>query len=149
MKLISRSPLETQKIAASLLKKYLNKIKKEGMTIFLEGELGTGKTVFVQGLANALKIKKEVKSPTFIIFKKYSNQKGLQLVHVDCYRLKDSKELENLGIDDFFNKPYYLVVIEWPLILKVLKKKIKNPVEIKIKHLSLLEREIRIKEKPQ
>jgi tRNA threonylcarbamoyladenosine biosynthesis protein TsaE len=147
MELISYSPSETQKIARKIINDYLDLIKKQGLVILLDGELGSGKTIFTQGLGTALKIKRKINSPTFIIFKKYTNEEGITLFHIDCYRLKNSVELKKMKIDNFLNKPFHLIVIEWPSIFKNYKKKIKNLIEIKFTHISPLKRKIEIKKK--
>lgn len=130
----SASAEETKKIAQRIIKNSLNLIQKDGLTIFLKGDLGAGKTVFAQGIAQALKIKERINSPSFIIFKKFQNKQGIVLVHIDCYRLKKKKDLEILGLESYFNQPKYLVVIEWPWLLKEWKRKIKNLIEIHLKH---------------
>ena len=76
--------------------------------VALIGELGTGKTTFVQKFAKAYGIKEHVTSPTFVILKKYGN-----LIHIDAYRLESSRDLENLGIRDLINNPEHIIFIEW------------------------------------
>jgi len=88
---------------------------KGGEVISLIGDLGAGKTTFVQFLASALGVKEKVNSPTFVLMKVYntSNDKIKNLVHVDAYRLNHSDELKNIGLTEYFNKPDSIVVIEW------------------------------------
>lgn len=85
--------------------------------IFLRGDLGSGKTVFVKGLAQALGVRDVVNSPTFVIMKIYEtkNNKFKRLVHIDFYRLDEVVEadLVNLGIKEYMDDPESLVVIEW------------------------------------
>ena len=106
----TKSPKETQAIAASLAKKL-----KGGHIIGLTGDLGSGKTTFIQGLAKALGIRKKVTSPTFIIMQLYPIKKrGLsQLCHIDAYRLSLSRELEETGAFEYIGQPQTLTVIEW------------------------------------
>jgi len=95
---------------------------KDGATVLaLEGELGSGKTTFVQGLAQALGITVHIVSPTFVIEKRYP-VKGVHgfdcLVHIDAYRLEGSIS-SGLKTDEVFALPRTLVVIEWPEFLGV------------------------------
>ena len=78
------------------------------MIICLDGELGSGKTVFTKGIANALGIKESITSPTFTIIKEYDGE--LPLYHMDVYRLNGS--VEGTGIEEYFHKGG-VVVIEW------------------------------------
>ena len=86
------------------------------LVVALEGDLGAGKTTFVQGVARALGIKESVTSPTFVIQKTYPLQGSdfKQLVHIDAYRLKGAHELEVLEWKDAVADPSNLIFIEWP-----------------------------------
>src|SRR3989338_6736434 len=92
---------------------------KGGEVLAFSGPLGSGKTTFVQFLAKALGVKQAVRSPSFIvlqIFKLQATSYKLQatiLCHIDCYRLKDTKELNTLGLHDYLGKPNVITVIEW------------------------------------
>ena len=83
--------------------------KFPNMVICLKGDLGTGKTVFTKGFAQALEVKEEVTSPTFTIIKEYTSGE-MPLYHMDVYRL-DGK-VEDLGLDEYFNKKG-ITIIEW------------------------------------
>ena len=83
--------------------------KFPNMVICLEGDLGSGKTVFTKGFAQAMEIDEEVTSPTFNIIKEYGEGE-LPLYHMDVYRLEDIKE--DIGIVDYFDKPW-VTIIEW------------------------------------
>jgi tRNA threonylcarbamoyladenosine biosynthesis protein TsaE len=83
--------------------------KFPNMVICLKGDLGTGKTVFTKGFAQALEVTEEVTSPTFTIIKEYTSGE-MPLYHMDVYRL-DGK-VEDLGIDEYFNKKG-ITIIEW------------------------------------
>ena len=90
---------------------------QEGVVIGLVGNLGAGKTTFVQFLARALGVKENVNSPTFNIIKIYK-VKGQRLkvkcfVHIDAYRLNSPEELTALGVEEYFNDPHTVTVIEW------------------------------------
>lgn len=83
--------------------------KFPNMVICLEGDLGTGKTVFTKGFAKAMEIDEEVTSPTFNIIKEYTSGE-LPLYHMDVYRL-DGK-VGDLGIEEYFTKKG-VTIIEW------------------------------------
>jgi len=83
-----------------------------GSVLALHGDLGAGKTTFVQGLAHGLCIRESVTSPTFAILAVHRGG-GKTLVHVDAYRLDGGRALEDLMIDDFLNPPWW-AAIEWP-----------------------------------
>ncbi len=82
----------------------------------VSGTLGTGKTSLAQGLALGFNIKTKVNSPTFNIIKIYpvKNHKTIkEFIHIDAYRLKSSKELISLGINDYFLADDNVMYIEW------------------------------------
>ena len=87
--------------------------------IALSGDLGSGKTTFVQGVARGLGIKGRIISPTFILMRRYPVQKAKNethnLYHVDLYRLEGSidQEILNLGLPYVWSEPTNIVVIEW------------------------------------
>lgn len=80
-------------------------------TLALHGDLGVGKTTFVQGLARGFGIVEHVTSPTFTIFTLHRGTRTL--VHLDAYRLDRAAQLESLMLEDFLTPPYCLAV-EWP-----------------------------------
>jgi tRNA threonylcarbamoyladenosine biosynthesis protein TsaE len=85
---------------------------KAGDVVLLYGELGSGKTTFVRGLAWAAGWKGRVSSPTFALAHVYRGRK-LTVHHLDLYRLKDG-DLSELGLDELFADPRGVVVVEWP-----------------------------------
>lgn len=91
--------------------------EKESLTVGLIGELGAGKTTFVQGFAEGLGITKRVISPTYVLVREYEVKKGgfENLYHVDLYRLTEdvSGEAGELGIFDIWGKDGNIVLIEW------------------------------------
>ncbi len=87
---------------------------KGGETIALIGDLGSGKTTFVQFLAKALGIKKRIPSPTFVIMRAYEiPERSLSLHHYDFYRLDNIDEIKDLGVEEDFQDPRTICVVEW------------------------------------
>ncbi len=100
--------------------------KFPNMVICLEGDLGSGKTVFAKAFAKADGISENITSPTFTIIKEYEGE--LKLFHMDVYRLSDIKQ--DIGIEEYFTKKG-VCIIEWSdLIEDILPK---NRLDIKIK----------------
>ena len=90
--------------------------------MLLSGELGAGKTSLIKGLAVGLGVKKEITSPTFTLMNVYEvkslKSKVKSLVHIDTYRLKDEKELVEIGVEDYLGRPDTICAIEWPEKIK-------------------------------
>ena len=100
------------------LGKKIAKELKGGETIALIGELGAGKTIFTKGIADGLKIKKIITSPTFVLMKVYpidlkKNNKIKTLCHIDAYRLNSGKDLIDIGINDYLGQKNTVTIIEW------------------------------------
>ncbi len=104
---ITASATETQALAATLASAL-----PADVTLALHGDLGVGKTTFVQGLARGFGMVESVTSPTFTIFTLHRGPTRT-LVHLDAYRLENAAQLESLMLEDFLNPPYCLAV-EWP-----------------------------------
>lgn len=85
---------------------------KPGDILCLYGDLGSGKTTFVQGLARGLNINRRIISPTFIIARHYEMGSG-NFYHIDLYRVKTHADLLSFGLDDILSDPDNIVVIEW------------------------------------
>lgn len=105
LEIITKGPEETLKLGA-----ILGALLQKGDVIGLFGELGTGKTVFTQGIAQGLKVKDYVTSPTFTLINEYLG--CLPLFHFDVYRLNDPEELLELGYEEYFFGDG-VTVIEW------------------------------------
>lgn len=102
--LTSHSATETQGIA-----RRLGALLVEGDVVALDGDLGAGKTCFVQGLAEGLGIEGPVTSPTFILMREHPGSPPL--CHADAYRLGSALELEDLGLEDILAR--CVLAIEW------------------------------------
>ena len=103
-KYTSRNETDTIELAQNIESE-----KFPNMVICLDGELGSGKTVFVKGFAHALGIEDNITSPTFNLVKEYDHGE-LSLYHMDMYRAEDN--VESIGIEDYFNKNG-VTIIEW------------------------------------
>ena len=110
MEHITNNAQETKELG-----KRLSADLKGGEVIALSGELGAGKTTFIQGLAEGLGVTERVTSPTFIISRNYPTNKNCELYHVDLYRLEENleNELKNLGLTNVLKEAKDIVVIEW------------------------------------
>lgn len=93
------------------------KILEAGNIVCLYGDLGSGKTTFVQGLAAGLGIKNRIISPTFVIVRTY-DLGDKNFYHIDLYRTESEKDIEGLGIEEIINNKNNIVVIEWAEKLK-------------------------------
>jgi tRNA threonylcarbamoyladenosine biosynthesis protein TsaE len=102
----SRSPEETRRLAVAL-----SPLLRPGDVVSLGGDLGAGKTTFVQGLAVGLGIRDRVTSPSFVLLKEYLGGR-YPLIHMDVYRLERMQEVVDLGYDEFLD-PSHIVVVEW------------------------------------
>ena len=76
------------------------------------GDLGSGKTTFVQGAAAGLGIRGFVTSPSFVIINEYKTQSGILFFHIDLYRTENILQIEDLGISELFSRDA-VVMIEW------------------------------------
>jgi len=141
---ISKNQNQTEEIAKEFLSK-LERGKNQATVVALSGDLGAGKTTFVQFLAKQAGVTRKVTSPTFVIMKHYTlkNKNFQHIFHMDAYRLKDEKELENLGWGKIISNPKHLIFIEWPEnIIKGIPKK---HHQIKIIHSKKGDRRFQIK----
>lgn len=129
MEKITHSVEETKKLAG----KFAVELKRPAV-VALYGDLGSGKTTFVQGLAVGLKIKQKILSPTFVLLRSYPFGNEEKLHHLDLYRLNGGSGTESLGLNELFNEKSGLVVIEWPE--KIEKNLPKNTIRIKFEHLA-------------
>ena len=107
-KYTTQSSDETKAVA----KEFAIKLKG-GELVELIGELGSGKTTFVQGLTAAFGYTDPVRSPTFSIMNVYESGKK-RIIHLDFYRVEDEREVSMLGLEELVGKPDTIVIVEWP-----------------------------------
>ena len=120
---ISKNAQETLKFGERFAKTL-----KGGDVVILKGEMGSGKTVFVKGVAKGLGIGDEILSPTYA----YMNDYYGKLYHFDCYRLKDGAQAEALGLCDYFYSDG-ICLIEWAEnISSVIPEKVKRVNIVKL-----------------
>ena len=106
------TPADTAAVATDVLASLTP--SPQATVIALHGDLGAGKTTFVQTLAHALGVGEPVTSPTFVICKEYTLTGAWDvLVHIDAYRLDESAELARLGFAELCAQPRTLMCIEW------------------------------------
>lgn len=118
-KIITASPQKTQKLGEVLAKSVLKeKNRKNAFVLGLIGDLGGGKTTFLQGFAKGLGLKEKITSPTFIIMRRIKN-----FYHLDCYRLEKTTDLLGLGFKEIINDPKNIVALEWADKMKSLLPK--------------------------
>jgi tRNA threonylcarbamoyladenosine biosynthesis protein TsaE len=123
-------------------KEFAKKLKG-GEVIGLIGDLGCGKTTFVKGLAEELRVNEGITSPTFVILKKYHGKikdKKIDFVHIDAYRAESIDDIKSVGIEDYLAADNVVMVIEWAERIKEILPE--NTIYIKFKHISESTREI-------
>ena len=137
---------QTQRLGEALAKKILKLGPQKGALVLgLQGNLGGGKTTFLQGFAKGLGIKEKILSPTFVIMKKFKMPvlSGFKyFYHIDCYRIKNHKDITQLGFKEIISNSENIVAVEWPeRIKKVLPK---DSIVIKFKYIDENKREIAV-----
>jgi tRNA threonylcarbamoyladenosine biosynthesis protein TsaE len=106
LEVISRSAEQTRRVGMRL-----GTLLQAGDTICLTGDLGSGKTTLVQGVATGWGSLDAVSSPTFVLVNVYRGAGGVRLYHLDAYRLASAAEAEELGLDDMLSQGP--LVVEW------------------------------------
>jgi len=146
-------PWQTKKLGEILAKEVIKtKPSKRALVIGLEGDLGGGKTTFLQGFAKGLGIKEKTLSPTFVIMRKSkipgtrfagAKSKFKKFYHIDCYRVGKPKEILDLGFKEIISNPQNIVAVEW--VDRIRKIMPKNTIWIKFDFVNKNTRQISIK----
>lgn len=137
-KYLSNSEEQTKQIASNLAKTTKDHI------FALTGELGAGKTIFVQGFAKGLGIKEKIISPTFVLIRQHKIPDTTKILyHIDLYRLADVADFKNLGVEEIWSDPNNIVLVEW--VEKIKKNLPENTTWISIKILKENVRRISVK----
>lgn len=120
IQILSKSPKETQEIASLFIRAVLGlgqkKLKlKRALIISLEGNLGSGKTEFLKGVAKGVELKEKIFSPTFLLMKRFPLKRGpfKFLWHLDCYRVQKASEMKALGFEEMARDSQNIIFIEW------------------------------------
>lgn len=141
----TKNSIQTRKVGKNLAQEMLKSGGgKTAPVLTLSGDLGAGKTTFLQGFAAGLGIKEKILSPTFVLMKRFkiSDARFKNFYHIDCYRLNNSEEILYLGLKKIVANPENIVAIEWPE--KIKKTLPKNAILIKFTHLKENKRKILI-----
>jgi tRNA threonylcarbamoyladenosine biosynthesis protein TsaE len=140
---LSKSPAQTQKMGRELARIILKGgQKKSALVLALVGDLGGGKTTFLQGFAKGLGIEEKILSPTFVIMKRFRLKKaGFEnFYHLDCYRIKNSREILELSFKEDLLRSENIIAVEWSeKIADILPA---GSLEIKFKFLDNKKRKI-------
>ena len=113
-KYFTNSSAQTKRLGTALARTLSGgRSSKRAVVIGLRGDLGGGKTTFLQGFAKGLGKKGRVLSPTFIIMRRMGN-----FYHIDCYRLRRPRELLELGFGEIITDPKNIVAVEWADMVK-------------------------------
>ena len=120
---ITNSSKETKKLGRDFAK-----VLEKGDVLYLYGDLGSGKTTFVRGLAEGLGVKQRIISPTFIITRNYKSG-VMNFYHIDLYRINNEKDIKGLGLEEIINDFSNIVAIEWAEKLKRLMPKKRIDIE--------------------
>ncbi|PIR69567.1 MAG: tRNA (adenosine(37)-N6)-threonylcarbamoyltransferase complex ATPase subunit type 1 TsaE [Candidatus Niyogibacteria bacterium CG10_big_fil_rev_8_21_14_0_10_46_36] len=113
----SESEKETKRFGAAFARAIQALSSKGALVVGLSGDLGSGKTTCMKGVALGFGIRVGIQSPTFVLLKSYTikkSRKHTQLHHIDAYRLRSAKDITSLGWGNIFSDPKNIIFIEWP-----------------------------------
>ncbi len=136
---ISHSESDTKNFACDFAKNL-----KPGQIILLNGDLGTGKTVFMRGIGKYFGVENLIRSPSFTLINEYETKSEIYLIHADLYRL-DNFSAESLGLDEYFYNDDVIIFIEWPDRLNYLNMNGEKVIKIYFEALNENERRIKFK----
>ena len=111
--IVTESENETMLAGEELAKEILEIDKDRSIVIFLEGELGAGKTTLTKGILKGLNYDEVVTSPTYNLVQIHETEK-FKVFHFDLYRITEPIELEEIGIEEYLNETSSLSIFEWP-----------------------------------
>jgi tRNA threonylcarbamoyladenosine biosynthesis protein TsaE len=149
---ITNNPQQTKNLGFKLARKFLKRKKiKKALVLGLKGDLGGGKTTFLQGFARGLGIKEKVLSPTFLIIKKYKLDNWTtgqldNLYHFDCYRIQKPKDVLDLSFKKIISDSKNIIAIEWADKIKKIMPK--DTIWLNFEFLDNKKRKIDIKNQP-
>jgi tRNA threonylcarbamoyladenosine biosynthesis protein TsaE len=147
---LSNSADETKRLGEFLARKIAGKKRRKALIFGLKGDLGGGKTTFLQGFAKGLGIKQKILSPTFLIMKRFELKNPAikqfsNFYHFDCYRIIKSKEILNLGFKTIISDPKNIIAVE---LAERIKKIIpQNAIWISFEFVDQNKRKIKIEDK--
>tara|TARA_Y100001970_G_scaffold250037_1_gene321358 strand:- start:41516 stop:41977 length:462 start_codon:yes stop_codon:yes gene_type:complete len=110
---VVKSVQETLDLSKKIANEVLKDSSRSSKIVFLNGELGAGKTTFTKGFLQGLGYEELVKSPTFNIIDTYKLE-GITVYHFDLYRIESVKELKDIGISEYLEEPNAICIFEWP-----------------------------------
>jgi tRNA threonylcarbamoyladenosine biosynthesis protein TsaE len=141
----TRSPKETQKAGELLAKEIISSpLSRSARVVCLNGDLGGGKTTFLQGFAKGLSVKEKILSPTFVILKRFGLKGNYKnFYHMDCYRLQGVKDLSPLSFKSILKDSRNIIAIEWARNIKAALPK--DSMVIEFDFLGKKERRITLK----
>lgn len=135
MEIRSKSSRQTKELGKNTAKKL-----HPGDVIAFYGDLGSGKTTFIQGLIEGFSITQRVTSPTFVLLKMYISPKKVSIFHVDLYRLESNQDISSVGVTDLLTDKSAIVLIEWAEKMEALLPK--DTKKITFTHVGEEERQI-------
>ncbi|MBI2028289.1 MAG: tRNA (adenosine(37)-N6)-threonylcarbamoyltransferase complex ATPase subunit type 1 TsaE [Candidatus Levybacteria bacterium] len=143
MLFITKSSEETRELGKELAKSIQKAPRRRlgALILALYGELGSGKTTFVQGMAKGLGIERRIISPTFVIIRSYKVDIK-HFYHIDLYRIDGKESIKDLGIEEIINNPENIVAIEWAE--KMISFLPKSRIDIKFFYENISKRKIEI-----
>ena len=146
MKRKIKNPKELKIFAKIILEKIIERKDSKGASVIvLNGDLGSGKTTFVQQIGKILDISEKINSPTFLILKNYkikNHRLWKQLIHIDAYRLSEKNDFKNIGLLEELKNPSNLIFIEWGNLIEKNLPTNRQVQKIIFKYISEKEREI-------
>ncbi len=143
----TENSIQTKKIGKRTAQEIIQKTKKNltkkgAVVVGLSGDLGSGKTTFLQGFAEELGVKEKILSPTFVILKHFKIKNSIfsDFYHIDCYRIGKPEDILEVGFEKIILEDKNIIAIEWPE--KIKKFLPKDFIRIKFKSINFNKRKI-------